>query len=207
VRSVSPDLKQFVLRFIVVAGAGMFAGYLSWGSFIFVSTMMCFQFTQNSITAGLSYALFKRTSALNSFLILFSWYLIFTALEAFSNRWMYVLNLTYIAGISSAVYLYLYLIDKSILLGPLRRVAALTVAIGMVNTLHVVVLVLMSVRWSYFNNPQFMSHVLNTCWFNFQTGIIIGLAAGIGVEAVDHSLIQRVLAALKSWALDSDAAD
>jgi hypothetical protein len=203
-QSLSPSLRQFILRVFVVAGAGIFVGLLRWGSFIFVPTMMSFQFTMNSITAGLSYALFKRTSVLNSFLILFCWFLIFTVLEAFNNRWMYVLNLTYIAGIASVVYLYLYLIEKSILRGPIPRIAVFTVTSGIVDTLHVIILVFISLSWSSLQNSQFSSHVLDTCWFNFQTGIMIGFAAGIGIEVVDHSMIQRILAALKSWALDAN---
>jgi len=205
-RSLSPDLKQFMLRFLVVAGLGILAGFLRWGSLIFISRTMSFQFTQISLTAGLAYALFKRTPMLNSFLILFFWFLVFTALEAFGNRWMYVLNLTYIAGISFAIWVYLYLLGKSVIRTAIQRVACLTVAFGIVNTLHVIVLVLISWRSSNAQNPHFISEVLNTCWFNFQTGILIGLAAGVGIEAVDHSLIPRTGAALKSWALDANDA-
>jgi hypothetical protein len=203
-RSLSLNLTQFLLRFLAIAGITIFAGYLRWGSLIFVSTTMSFQFTQNGLTAGLSYALFKHTSVMKSFLVLFCWMLIFTALEAFSNRWMYVLNLTYIAGISSVMYLYLYLIKKSVLQRATLRVGALTLAIGIVNTLHVIILMLVSWKGSRAENPQFITHVLNTCWFNFQTGIIIGLAAGIGIESVDHSMIPRAQAALRSWALGAN---
>ena len=201
-RHLAPDIKQFVLRFVVIAGAGILAGLLRWGSFIFVTTNMTFQFTQISVTAGLSYALFKRTSVLNSLLILFCCYLVFTALEDFHSRWMYVMNLTYVAGIASVIYLYLLFIEKPILRGAIRRIAALTVATALVNPLHVVVLVLISLRWSNLQNAHLISHVVDTCWFNCQTGIVTGLAVGIGIEAADRSMVQRVLAALKSWALD-----
>jgi hypothetical protein len=200
----SPKLKQFILRVTIIAGASIVAGLLRHGSFIFISTFMAFQFTHNGITAGLSYALFKRTSLLNSFLVLFCWYLVLTILEDINNHWMFVLNLTYIAGIASVIYLYLFLIDKSILRGAIRRVVALTLAVGIVNTLHVVVLVFMSLGWSWIHSPQFVSQVLSNCSFNFQTGILIGFAVGIGIEAADHSLVQGALAALKSWALDAN---
>jgi hypothetical protein len=201
-RYPSPDMRQFALRCVVIAGAGILAGLLRWGSLIFVTTNMTFQFTQISVTAGLSYALFKRTSVLNSFLILFCCYLVFTALQDIHGRWMYVLNLIYIAGISSVIYLYLLFIEKPILHGAIRRLAALTVATALVNPLHVIVLVLISLSWSNLQNAHFISHVADTCWFNFQTGTVVGLAVGIGIEAADRSLVQRVLAALKSWALD-----
>ena len=203
-RNLPPDLRQFVLRFLAIAGIIIFAGYLRWGSFIFVSTNSSFQFTQLGLTAGLAYALFKRTSMLNSFLVLFCWMLVFTAVEAFNNRWMYVLHLVYFTGLASVIYVYLYFIDISILRRAIHRVAALTVATGIVNALHIVILVLISWRRLNLDNPQFVTHILNACWSNFLTGILIGFAAGIGIESVDHSMIPRAQAALRSWALGAN---
>ena len=186
-------LKEFALRFIAMAGAGMLAGYLMFGSFIVNPVYMSFQFTVNSITAGLSYALLKWTSKLRSVVVLFCWFVLLTVLEDVNNRWMYLLNCTYIVGISGAMFAYLYLCDKPILNSPIRRIALLSLLVGLVNTLHVIILAAISLGSSMFQNPHFFSN----CEFNFEAGSLIGLAAGLGAEIVDRSFVQRTFTALK----------
>ena len=200
----SHALRRFVLRLLIIAGAGIFSGLVTGDAVIFIPQYMPFQCTAFSITAGLSYALFKRTSVLNSSLALFCWFLMFTALEDYQNRWMYELTLIYTVGIAGAIYLNLFLVDKSVLRGSIWRVAGLTIAIGVANPMHVVVFVLMSMSWSSLQNPQVLSRLFAECWFNLQSGILIGFAIGIGIEAVDHSLIQRAIVAMRSSALDAN---
>jgi hypothetical protein len=203
-KNLSRDNKQFILRVVIIAGCGMFVGFLWSGSSIFTSTNMAFQFTANSIAAGLSYALFKRTSVLNSFLVLFCWFLILTFVEEFNNRWMYVLNVVYTAGIASVIYVYILFVDKKILHNTIRRVLGLTGAIATINVLHVLVLVLISLGLSWIHYPRYVSSIYSSCLINLRIGAINGFGVALGIEIVDYFLSQRALAALKSWMLDAN---
>jgi hypothetical protein len=202
--TLTNNIKLLFIRFLAVAVSGLVIGFLAWRTSIFIPTHMAFQFTVLSVAAGLTYALLRHTSKVNTFLALFCWFIGLTIVEDYSNRWLYVLNLVYTAGTACVVYLYLRFSTKGMLTHTFWRILALAIATGVVNIVHLLVMVFIARGFSWFDKPLVVREILDSSIYNCQFGILVGLAAALAIEAIDHSLIRRASSAMKSWALDAN---
>jgi hypothetical protein len=176
-------LFSTICRALIIIAAGMGAGYLFYGSWIFVPTSPPSQFTLSSIAAGLFYGLAKSSSYRNALTAILIWYVISTFVDV-HNGWLFILFLVYIAAISAAVYVYMILVRRPLFNGILQRVATMSLLIGIVNALAIPIL---SAIQSLSGHVR-LSTVVDTTISNFQLGTLIGLGVGVGIEIAEYLL-------------------
>jgi hypothetical protein len=135
-----------------------------------------------SVTVGLFYAMLKGSTLRNALAVLLIWYIISLTFSSRHNYWILILNLTYIAGLSLAVYLYMLVIRKSLVGNAIGRIASFVIITAVINTLIILVLALFSLPRAI-DNPY---SILDAGYFNLKMGTLIGLALGIGIEVADY---------------------
>jgi hypothetical protein len=172
-----------VYRAFVVVTLGMTAGYLFYGSSIFVPTRPPFQFTLSSISAGLFYGVSKSSSYRNALAVALIWYVISTLISV-HNWWIFIVFLFYIAGISAAVYVYMIIVRQPLLNGILQRIVTASLLIGAFNALLILLLSVLQLIFSHLRLSMVPSAVVD----NFQLGALIGLGVGVGIEIAEYSL-------------------
>jgi hypothetical protein len=182
-KSYRRSLTQAIVRTAVVAGTGIAVGFLIFHQEIFIPTMVSFQFTISSITAGLSYAALRGKTPRNGLAALLIWYLVLMFLIEEFNSWLPILNLAYLLGIAGAIFVYEYVIRKLLVRGKAQRIAAAAVFTAIANGLIVVTLGLVTTNAIY--HP---ARILEVGYHNVQIGTLIGLAIGIGMEIAEYLL-------------------
>ncbi|MDE3056740.1 MAG: hypothetical protein KGJ59_02115 [Bacteroidota bacterium] len=181
--TIESTWKHLLLRAAVVSGVGILVGYIFYRSSVFNPHMRAFQFTVSSITAGIAYAMLKSPVPRNLWAALFSWYIILTGLLITFNRWMLILNLVYIIGVTVAIFVYNNVAAKPFLKRAVLRVAFAGAIIATTNGLIIIVLSLVSVRTVIVSHFTTLLKWVN---LNMQFGAIIGLAVGIGIELAEY---------------------
>jgi hypothetical protein len=90
--------------------------------------------------------------------------------------------LIYIAGIAASVYVYMLLVRRPLFNGVVRRLATISLLIGMFNVLILLTLSAFQATYGHVRFGTSMSAALD----NFQLGTLIGLGIGIGIEVVEY---------------------
>jgi hypothetical protein len=176
-------INHTIVRILIVCASGIAAGFLFYGSLIFIPTMVPFQFTYSSITASLFYGFQKSSSLRNALLAVLVWYAASTLIDV-KNSSMLVLCFAYVAGISVVVYLYLRLIHRPVLNGVFQRVATFSLLTGTVN---LIIAVALTAFWAALAGMSF-HRVPQIAVDNFQIGTLIGLGIGAGIEIAEYIL-------------------
>jgi hypothetical protein len=181
-------IKESAVRFIIISGLIIAAGYYLYQNSVFIPTHWPFQFLVSGITVGIAYAAFSKNHFSTGAAILFVWYIILTSWISDHNTWVLILEGTYITIFSASVYLYIKIIQKYEIENILIRIIISAVLFGIINSLIVVILSLFS--------PQILltnfQRVLSPMMLNFGIGTGIGLFFGIGVKLSD-SFVKSVL--------------
>jgi hypothetical protein len=144
--------------------------------------MRPFQFTENSITAGLAYAFWKSSTSRNMWIALFIWYILTIELLVEFNWWLPILNLAYISGITAAIFVYNTVVNKPFVTGMFLRVIFAGVIIAIANGVIVIVLGIFSLNVIASHFADWLDAII----FNIEIGIVIGLAVGIGIEIAEY---------------------
>lgn len=181
-------IKESAVRFIIISGLIIVAGYYLYQNSVFIPTHWPFQFLVSGIIVGIAYAAFSKNHFSTGAAILFVWYIILTSWISDHNTWVLILEGTYITIFSASVYLYIKIIQKYEIENILIRIIISAVLFGIINSLIVVILSLFS--------PQILltnfQRVLSPMMLNFGIGTGIGLFFGIGVKLSD-SFVKSVL--------------
>jgi hypothetical protein len=190
-------LRHVVIRTFIIAGVGIAFGYLVFRFAVFVPTMPPYQFTIASITVGLCYSMLKGSTLRNTLSVLLVWYFVGTTFSDTRHYWIWImiLQFAYVAGLSFAVYLYMFFIRKRYVRSMAIRIASFLVITAITNALIVQALALLSF-------PRVIAHpfqYLQASFYNLELGTMIGLALGIGIELGDYA-IRR----LSSWEENSE---
>ena len=172
---------RHIVRFLIVTGLIIAAGYSFYKESVFISTRWPFQFFSTGISLGLAYAAFSTKKYRAAIGILLLWYIVFTGFLFEHNAWIFILNGTYIALTSAALYLYLKIIQKSFASSSIFQVILSGLLFGITNSLIIVLLALFSSHFE-FNN---LSILVQPMLLNLRIGIIIGLLTGISINLAD----------------------
>ena len=179
--------KQTILRALIISGSGILVGFLLYGRAITISTLMPIQFTLSSITAGIVYAALKSQSPRSVWAMLFVWYALITGREAMHNSWLFILAFVYIAGITSAMFAYNYIVARPLANRLVLRPIFAAAITALVNGLIIIALALISYM-VYGVHFKIRLDIVNS---NVQFGAIIGIAIGIGIEIAEY-LIKKL---------------
>lgn len=172
---------RHIVRFLFVSGLIIAIGYSFYKESVFISTRWPFQFFGTGITLGIAYATFSTNNYRTAIGILLLWYIVFTGFLFEHNSWIFILNGTYIALTSAALYLYLIIIKKTFASNNIVRVIISGLLFGITNSLIILLLALFSSHF-VFNN---LSILLQPMLLNLRIGIIIGILTGIGINLTD----------------------
>ncbi len=179
--------KQTILRSLIISGSGILVGFLLYGRAITISTLMPIQFTLSSITAGIVYAVLKSQSPRSVWAMLFVWYALITGREAMHNSWLFILAFVYIAGITSAIFAYNYIVARPLANRLVLRPIFAGAITALVNGLIIIALALIQYM-VYGVHFKIRLEIVNA---NVQLGAIIGIAIGIGIEIAEY-LIKKL---------------
>ena len=174
--------KHILLRAVTISGVVVFVGYILYGGNVFTPTMKASQFMASGITAGLSYAFWKSEKPWNMYAALFCWYIAATFLLIDFNRWLLILNLSYIGCIASAVVLNNFVAGKPFAKNFIVRIFFAGAIIAIANGVIIVILGM----FSYFTIINRLSIRQEALLFNVKIGSVIGLAAGAGIELAEY---------------------
>ena len=180
---LSGHAKHLIFRILVVAASGIVAGYCFRGSLIFVPTTVSFQFTYSTITVALFYGFSKSLSFRDALVAVLVWYVLSTLLDVKNGSTM-VMYLVYVAGISTAVHIYLRIISRPLFRGVLQRIASFSLLLAALNAAIIVVL---KVLWAIIWNLTFQ-RTFQLLLDNFQLGALIGLGLGAGIQLAEYVL-------------------
>ena len=180
-------IKESIIRFIIITGLIIAAGYYLYHNSVFISTHWPFQFLVSGIIVGIAYATFYKNNLSIGITILLIWYIVLTSLVSRNNSWGYILEGVYIGFFSAAVYLYILIIRKYIIENILVRFIISSILFGVINSLIIVFLSLLS--QAIFVD---MSKIIKPMILNLQIGAGIGLMLGIGIQLSD-SFIKSIL--------------
>lgn len=179
--------KQVILRGVIVSGLVIAFGFIVYQSSIFTPTTPPFLFLVTGVTIGISYAAFKSSVPRNGFIALFVWYVILTGRHASHNAWIFILEGSYIMGITGAIYLYILIADKPFINGRTQRIVASTLIIGIVNGLIVIFLGLFRIG-AVVAHPEVF---LQASYYNLKIGAVMGILSGLGIELAEY-VIKRL---------------
>jgi len=175
-------LKQGFISAVIIIAIGLGIGFLLFRSNIFMPTRPVYQITMASITVGIFYSMLKGSNLRNALAVLLIWYVISLTFSSRHNYSILILNLTYIAGLSLAVYLYMLAIRKSLVGNAVGRIASFVITTAVINTLIILVLALLSLPRAI-DSPNL---ILDAGYFNLKMGTLIGLILGIGIEIAEY---------------------
>lgn len=175
--------KQLILRILMVAASGIAAGYCFRGSLIFVPTTVSFQFTYSTITVALFYSFSKSLSLRDALVAVLMWYVVSTLLDVKSGSTI-VMYFVYVAGISTAVHIYLRIISQPLFRGVLQRIAAFSLLHA---TLNAVIILVLKIFWAIIWNVTFQK-TPQLMLDNFELGALIGLGLGAGIQLAEYVL-------------------
>jgi hypothetical protein len=192
--SLNGHINHTIIRGLIVIASGIGVGFLFNRSLIFIPTMVAFQFTYSSITAGLFYAFLKSSSLRSALLAALVWYVASTVIDP-KNHYTLVMDCVYVVGISAAVYLYLHLIRGPVFNGIVHRIATMSLLTGLTNALIAIGLVLF---WAVF--ARISLHRAPQLGFeNFQIGTLIGLGVGVGIELAEYVVAHKSFQQFIGW--------
>ena len=176
-------LLNALLRFIIVTGLIIAAGYVVYRNAVFIRTMWPYQFFLTGITVGVAYMAFKSTSRNNGFLILLIWFFLVLSNILLIGRealhsWHIILRSIYVISMTCAIYLYVRSLGKSLMSTVIKRIMAATIIIAVINGVIVIILGILSS-----GRP---SEMLQAIYHNIAIGGQIGILTGIGIEIAEY---------------------
>ena len=183
--SINEAWKEAILRAVIVAGLVVAFGFVVFRPFIFIRTMVPYQFLVTGVTLGISYAAFKSRAPRIGFIALFAWYALLTGRHASQNIWSFILFGCYIIGITAAVYVYILVAGKSFVNGRTQRIIASTLIIGVANGLIALLLGSFSIQ-AVLASPRVF---LEASFYNVLIGAVMGIVCGVGIELAEYVLI------------------
>jgi len=178
--------KQAALRGAIIAGLVVGFGYLVYDSAIFIHSMKPFQFLETGVTLGIAYAGFKSGFPRIGVIGLFVWYVLITGQHALNNSWSFILFGVYIIGITSAVYFYTRMVDRPLVRGRIRRIIAMSLIVGIANSVIVIFLGLLMLPAVLAETEIFLQAI----YFNLTIGILMGALSGLGIEISEYLIAQ-----------------
>jgi len=179
----SITLLNALLRFVIVSGLVIAAGYVLYRNAVFIRTMWPYQFFLTGITVGIAYMAYKSTSRHNGFLILLIWFflvlgnILLIGREALQS-WHIFLRSIYVLSMICAIYLYVHSLGKSLMRTVIKRMMAATIIIAVMNGMIVIILGIVSS-----GRPAEMLHAI---YHNIAIGGQIGILTGFGIEIAEY---------------------
>lgn len=181
--SKKSTLLNALLRFLIVSGLVIAAGYIVYRNALFIQTMWPYQFFLTGITVGIAYLAFKCNVRNAGFLILLIWFSMVLGNGLLIGRealhsWHLILRSAYILGMTCAIYLYVHSLAKPLMRTFLHRIMAATILIAVMNGMIILILGILSS-----GKP---SEMLQAIYHNIAIGGQIGILTGIGIEIAEY---------------------
>jgi len=174
--------KEMAIRGLLVSGLVIGFGYSFYGNEIFTPTMWPSQFFFSGITLAISNAFFHNKQNRNGAATLLVWYMVSVGLIShIHNRWNYVLYIVDIAVIAGSVYLFYVLARKPFLTHRYQQIIAVSILVGLANSLTVVFLGILHLRVTFAH----LGSLFQSTYLNLKIGVLMGLLLGIGNLASD----------------------
>ena len=172
---------QLALRIGITASVMIAVGFALYTHQIFTPTMRAFQFLQAGITSGIAFGflVYRRGMFLGAALLL--WFTILNFATADGHSWIYILTAVYMIGTTIAVWMARQWGDHAGWTSPVLRIALTGVCFSVMNGVHIIVLGLIR-SFSTLTDAEHW-HI---AFLNMQIGVVIGLAAGAGMELAEY---------------------
>ena len=183
------NVKEAILRIIVVSVIAIGSGYLFFGSAVFNPRMTWFEFVANGVTIAIAYSAFKSSQIRDGFALLFLWYLFLNVFVFLPhNDWMPRMEASYVIGLTASVYVYFLLARKSVISGWVQRIIVICLLIGFAHGLIVLFLEVLTQR--LFIHP---SETVGWSFMNLKTGLVIGIVCAVGMELSEYLIASKFL--------------
>lgn len=175
-------LKGAAVRTLVIASLVIVAGLIVFGTSVFNPLLTSFEFVANGVTIAIGYAAFKAHRARDGFAALLVWYVLLTLIICSPiYTWNFIMEASYVVGLTGSVYLYLWVINKKFANNRVQRIIAAALILGLAHGLIVIFLEAVSLR--------VLVHPVKTfawSYMNLRNGTVIGILSAVGMELSDH---------------------